>query len=99
MSEQLDLLLDRLGAQGVEHVFALRLSPEAEFGLAVAKVVVPGLNLRTASRRPAVFYRRCENTRRAILAGAAAQDIDEPMPPLAALRHDFRWSPQRFFKA
>ena len=100
LGDQLTVLLERLRQHGIEHAFAIDLSPRDEYQLSVAKVVVPGMDSRRAARRSPDFYRKCVDTHRLVIQFAQGdQAADEIAWAPSQLRQKFSLPLQRFFKA
>jgi YcaO-like protein with predicted kinase domain len=100
LARQLEVVLDRLQRQGIEHAFAIDLSPRDKYQLSVVKVVVPGMALRSGKRRSPEFYRKCIETLALVNRFTEGErPIDEIHWSPSVLRREFGRPLQRFFKA
>lgn len=96
LHRQLDVVLQRLRRQGLECAFAINLSPRTEFELAVAKVIVPGMDYRSGGRRSPSYHGKCSETYKLLQQWAAGNDIAAGEWSLPG---EFVRARQRFFKA
>jgi TfuA protein len=100
LSQQLDEVLERLQRHGIEHAFAIDLSPRDEYRLSVVKVVVPKMDYRSAQWRSPDYYRKCVATHQLVREFAAGErPVEEITWQSSALKREFHRPLQRFFKA
>ena len=97
LAQQVEDVFDRLRRAGLTRAFALDLGPNSGFGLAVAKVIVPGMSFRSAARRPPAFFDLCVETLALVARETGCQSHTPNVG--ATPERAFRRSLHRFFKA